>query len=325
MNMLDHFDQLYMLNKQKNEGNGEDSFFGSYDDTAAIVCVMDGSGGLGSMSYHSMGGKTGAFLASRTCCDAVRDWYFEQLKTKRKIQTDMLKEHITRSYRKLTEYAKDKTEMKGDLIRDFPTTLACALLRQEKRHIVLHAIWAGDSRVYQLCEEGLMACSIDDSNEPDAFEALYDSPRMTNVLSSDGKYTLHHKKFNINGPCLILAATDGCFDCFYSPMHFEHAILEALLNNNNPNGFEQSLRDAIAQNASDDFTLGIMSVGYGDYTNCQKHFRDRYHSICKNYMDPIYRKLDEDGSQDEKIDYIQSLWASGYKQNYEILWSKQHG
>ena len=56
------------------------------------------------------------------------------------------------------------------MVRPFPTTLACAYAVPDQEEILIHILWAGDSRIYLLDQDGLAQVTRDDTDIEDAFD-----------------------------------------------------------------------------------------------------------------------------------------------------------
>ena len=304
-------DTVQIIEKPVRKGLGEDSFYCSESRHSAIVSVFDGCGGLGARKYASFQDHTGAYIASRAVCGAVHDWYcdYSEICNWRNAQqiAMSLDDYIHRVYEICESYATQRRKIMGSMVRSFPTTIALihAVMNDG---ILLNILWAGDSRVYLLDENGLFQLTIDDTDVADAFENLTNDGVMNNVLSSDGKYRINTKTIRLKKPGLIFAATDGCFGYFLTPMEFEYCILKALVESENPDIFRRSLRKTLESYAGDDFTFGLMSFYYGSYANTRKHLADRLNYMRDQYINPLVRN----GTDEIR----QQLWLN-YKKDYE--------
>ena len=189
-----------------------------------------------------------------------------------------------------------------------PTTLAMAYAEAEGKEIIVHLVWAGDSRVYLLDSRGLAQLTKDDLFIEDAYENLTKDGALTNVISSDGNYILNHKTIRINKPAMIIAATDGCFSYIPSPIEFEYEIVNALSDADDPEQFRKKLKSSLSQYAGDDLAMGLMSFHYGDFRNTRKAFSEREHILEQKYIEPLKR--------DNRPENIANLWID-YKPEYE--------
>lgn len=307
----DCLDIVQVINKPAMENLGEDSFYCAKCSQSAIVSVFDGCGGLGARTYDSFQGHSGAYIASRTVSGAVRDWYHENHKKSWKnVQqlADNIDSYIRKAYKICEKYGVERLKIRGSMVRKFPTTLALAYAECDREEILIHVLWAGDSRVYLLDKNGLAQLTKDDTDVEDALENLISDGAMTNVLSSDGNYQINCKTIKLTEPGIIFAATDGCFGYIPSPMEFEYVLLKSLVGSSTPERFKKELRTRLSQYAGDDLALGLMSFCYGDFASTRKVFADRLTYIEKKYI--------EFPGDERNEEQIQHLWDT-YKPSYE--------
>lgn len=261
-------DALFCAQAPAAANAGEDCFCCLKQEHSALVAVFDGCGGLGSRKYPGFRDHTGAWVASRLACGAVHDWYRKHDRDAWQDGEQMtgslnrfLKEGLSRG----PAYGNSQLRIRGSMVRDFPSTLALALARLEEDVRTVHVVWAGDSRVYLLDSQGLAQLTQDDSEVTDAFENLTRDGELTNLLSSDGKYTLHYKCLKLTEPALIFAATDGCFGYIPSPMDFEYTLCRAIADSKTVNILRKTLRERFLETAGDDFALCCMGLNFGSY------------------------------------------------------------
>ena len=307
----DQLDMLLLISEEAIESSGEDSFFCGSRANSAMTAVFDGCGGLGARQYPVFQGKTGAYIASRLVSGAVHDWYCaegDRHWSDGDALVSSLHQYISEAYAIGTAYNTSNLRIRGALVRDFPTTASIALVRHSTDGLVLHVIWSGDSRVYLMDADGLAQLTADDTDSPDALTNLSDDASLTNVLSSDGKFTLHYKCMKLCKPTVVFTATDGCFGYLPSPMEFEYTILNALEEAKNTDDFKSRLKTSIHNVTGDDFALGLLCFGYGTFDNLKEAFVDRLISLEREYIVPLQNNRTKD--------YTQQLWQM-YRQSYE--------
>lgn len=307
--LIDELDALFVMCSDAYEGEGEDSYCCSYDEDAALIGVFDGCGGLGARQYDKYDNHTGAYMASRLVSGAVYDW-FQSLK-KRKNHADPseeLKPRIEKALSQGKEMGGSTLVLRGSMVRDFPTTAAIVLVEHQMEKTMLNAIWAGDSRVYIWDQNGLSQFSKDDTDISDAYESLRKDPVLTNVLSSDGNFTLRSRKAEIKGPIAVLACTDGYFGYWQTPMHFEYFLLETLEKADSLSAWKRALHSEIQEITGDDATLAIMLLRFETFKDLKNCCQKRYALLQKQYIQPL-----SDSYTEEKALKLWQEYRIGYE------------
>ena len=297
-------DFLIEVYAEKVKGEGEDSYLYIQGGDATLLATFDGCGGSGARGYERARGKTGAYLASRIASGAVRDWFHEGEAQGGDEAIALLKQRMSRYLAECRQALGGESLVRGTLAKELPTT--CALLMLPHRGQDALAIWAGDSRCYLLDKGGLHQLTRDDVDSYDPMENLRADGVLTNVVSASSDFELHVRWIPVNGPCVALAATDGCFGYLSTPMEFERELLATLLESTNPADWERRLQKAFAEVAGDDATLCGVCVGFGKYDVLQDALAPRYHELCERYLHDIGDKDDDERRR---------LWE-GYRKDY---------
>ncbi len=272
-------------------GSGEDSYCYSFGQEAGIIGVFDGCGGAGARKHQVYAGKTEAYMASRLCAGS----FYNSFRSLYPCEGMDIREHLEGNALRLLRAAQPPQntagpQIRGSMIRTLPTTAAAALIRSEGgESVALSALWAGDSRVYLLDENGLAQLTMDDTTIPDPMENLYDDGLLRNVFCTDRKVRLHCSDLRLYRPFVVLAATDGCFGYLSTPMEFEGMLLETLLQASSPAQWEELLMSRIGKVAGDDFTLCLAAVGYEDFSHLQSACRRRYDALQREYLGSLTR------------------------------------
>lgn len=318
MRYEDWLDQVSVLFEERRLGEGEDSFYAACGPGCAVAAVADGSGGLGSRRYAAFRSHTGAYLGSRIVSAAVEQWFAAcggrwtgGLEVAR-----VLDGCLRRGFQICRERLAGEAEREGigSLSRPLPSTLAMLALRRVGEETRLCIVWAGDSRVYLLDERGLRQLTRDDVEGGSAEDLSVDGA-LENVLSADGNFRLNTACCTLRRPCLVLAATDGCFGYLQTPMEFEYYLLHALTQSETPEGFERSLRELLHDVAGDDFTLAYASVGMGDFAATRQRLLPRYQWMWREVIAPLYEAY-ESGARERIEQTQQRLWRA-YRPDYE--------
>lgn len=328
MQSLD-LDYSFNLADEMIPGKGEDSFFMDYTENAAVAAVFDGCGGIGSRQYASFRGYTGAYMSARAISGALHDWFHDRFHVRsctaaagiKEVPGDCrseqggdvegmvreIGERFVSAVGVLSGMADSQSKISGALVRDFPSTAAIALVRRVRQGREIDCIWAGDSRIYLLDEEGLAQLTRDDIAGLDAMENLRKDGALTNMVAADGRFFLNHRTYYSNRPTAVIAATDGCFGYIPTPMDFEYLLLRSLLDARTPMEFEANLKQRILEVAGDDYTLGFMCFGFDTFSELQKSLESRCREVEEKYIRPMRLEGTEEAAQ--------SLWRD-YRENY---------
>ena len=293
-------------------GLGEDNWCCGFCEDTGIVAVFDGCGGSGARKHPDYAGHSEAFMAARIGAGALYRCIQQHFPCKmeaKQFASEIVMPSLS-NWIKANVPIVDPNKPKVKGMRILPTTMAAALIQPgHKESLCISPIWAGDSRVYILDTNGLSQLTVDDSNQPDPMEGLYDDGTLTNLISADKDVKLNCRSFEIKPPFMVIAATDGCFGYVSTPMEFEGMILHTMLESSNVAQWEDNLRKLIASFAGDDHTLCLASFGYGNFENIQQSFAPRYDEIRKKYLEVVWKVPWEDR------DTRRRLWAD-YRINY---------
>ena len=303
--IMDKLDFSLVVAEGMIDEGGEDSFCCSCSSSAdaAMSGAFDGCGGSGSQSYKKLGGKTGAYIGSRIVSGAVYDWFREQYPTTGGDTEQMAAGIIDRIRKGLMvckPYLKGDSRLAGSIVRTAPTTAAICVAENSSQGVILHILWAGDSRVYLLDEDGLAQLTEDDVEGQDAFSNLSNDGRITNVIDINSQYELHTRRIVITKPTMVFAATDGCFGYVPSPMQFEDLLIQEILMASSVEEVEAGLRNAFSENASDDFTFVCLGFYFDSFLNLLDMVALRSEILNKEYIERIPPGND--------MNVLQKLW-----------------
>jgi Protein phosphatase 2C len=222
------------FNLGKLAGQGEDSDPVLRDGRElGLVAVFDGMGGAGGTVYETPDGpRTGAYLASRVARDVVEQRMVALLDPDWNLDGPAAAADLQRSVRaalqeRLAELKAPASGLRSRLLRALPTTMATVALQRREPdgdRWFCHLFWAGDSRAYVFePDAGARQLTTDDIRDAgDAMANLREDSVVSNAMSADTDFVVHHRKVELTAPFLVVAATDGCFGYVPSPMHFEH-------------------------------------------------------------------------------------------------------
>ncbi len=288
--------------------NGEDSYVRALNVVAGIVGVCDGCGGSGSKKYTRYLGRTGAYMASRAVSAAAKDWFYDFCDAK------CADEHPAKSLKtKIIQYLSicrdeggEDSVLKGFMSKDFPTTASIIVTWKKTEALDVLCLWAGDSRCYMLSDEGLFQLTEDDLDVKDAMENLTADGVLTNVITTSKDFVIHSKHIEVNKPCILFAASDGCFGYYSTPMEFEYVLLDTLQRSSNIVEWEQLLKHSLVEVAGDDLSLYGYAYLYGSFKKLKGCFVQREKHLFDQYIRII---------KDAPLETKKQLWQS-YRHDY---------
>ena len=307
--------------KQMNLGEDAKPISEKLNTDVYLIGVFDGLGGAGGRRFmlpNKQAPIKGSWLASRiirettlqyfkeNCADSFK--FYNNISSVLKNLENKLLLSLKESLGKL-ELNNPPSRLKGSLaIKSLPTTMAACYIADKKGVF----IWAGDSRGYILDTGGLHQYTKDDlENEYDALDNITKTSDMSNYVSEAG-FILKYHLFPVTYPSIILTATDGCFDWYVTPMHFEHILLLTMQNSLSFKEWKIRLLSAIAEEYKDDSaTMSLFCVGWDNFTTMKKYFHPRFKVIIKDYIELI-----DDKKKENKGPLITSLWEK-YKKAYD--------
>jgi serine/threonine protein phosphatase PrpC len=323
------------FNLGKIAGEGEDSDPILRDGRElGLVAVFDGMGGAGGTVYETPDGpRTGAYLASRVARDVVEQRMVALLDPDWNLDGPATAADLQRSVRaalqeRLAELRAPASGLRSRLLRALPTTMAVVALQRRERdgdRWFCHLFWAGDSRAYVFEPDGgAQQLTVDDIRDHgDAMANLREDSVVSNAVSADTDFVVHHRKVELTAPFLVIAATDGCFGYVPSPMHFEHLVLAALRDAPDTDSWSAALQAGVSAVTGDDAAMATLGVG-ADHDTFRELFARRTAELEERWITPL-DDLDADLREHErKLDELRrarrerqaQLWAA-YKPGYE--------
>jgi hypothetical protein len=323
------------FNLAKVPGRGEDSDPIVRDGRElGLVAVFDGMGGAGGTVYETPDGpRTGAYLASRVARDVVEERMLALLDPEWNLDGPAAARDLRRSVKRaladtLTELNAPASGLRSRLLRALPTTMALmALQRREPRegYWAGHVFWSGDSRVYVFDPAtGAHQLSRDDLRDRgDALANLRQDSVVSNAMSADVDFVVHHHQVELAAPFLAVAATDGCFGYLRTPIHFEHLVLASLRDSTEAGSWSRLLQQRIAVITGDDAAMAVLGVG-ADHGEFRQLFATRTAEIEQRCVVPLDERESEVVRAEQAVAEARrrhaalqtSLWAA-YKPEYE--------
>lgn len=302
-----------MQEKRINRGEDSDPIcFVSTENTPLVVLgVFDGLGGAGAtecVSEFSVNKihKTQAYVASRIIGVAIRK-LLEMTPNviRQKNFLEILNETIKSCYlREKEKYPVDrKPLLRSSLIKEYPTTMALITLYKGEGKYQINSYWAGDSRNYLWTKDGFFQISNDDlKGDLDPLLNLRNDAPMSNCLHADGEFEIHHKhidEFQESEKFVIIAATDGCFGYYPTPMDFEKVLQTTLRHSHSYEKWKENLLNEFGRVTSDDFSFSIGIIGFNHFNELKKSLKlhnpslDNYFNETRKLgiLDKLYKRL----------------------------------
>jgi hypothetical protein len=323
------------FNLAKVPGKGEDSDPIVRDGRElGLVAVFDGMGGAGGTVYETPDGpRTGAYLASRVAREVVEERMLALLDPEWNLDGPAAARDLRRSVKHaladaLAGLNAPASGLRSRLLRALPTTMALmALQRREPRmgRWAGHVFWSGDSRVYVFDPvTGAHQLTRDDlRDQGDALVNLRQDSVVSNAMSADIDFVVHHHQVELTAPFLAVAATDGCFGYLRTPIHFEHLVLASLRDSTETESWSRLLQQRIAVITGDDAAMAVLGVG-ADHGEFRQLFATRTAQIEQRCVVPLDELESEVGRAEQAAAEARrrraalqtSLWAA-YKPEYE--------
>jgi hypothetical protein len=299
-----------------------------------LVAVFDGMGGAGGTVYQTPDGpRTGAYLASRVARDVVERRMLELLDPEWNLDGPAtahdLHESVEQALRaRLAELKAPASGLRSKLLRALPTTMALAALQRRTplgKRWAAHLLWSGDSRVYVFEPDGgaHQLTSDDIRDHGDAMANLREDSVVSNAMSADTDFVVHHHSVELAAPFVVMAATDGCFGYVRSPMHFERLVLTTLRDSDSTAGWSRALQEQISAITGDDAAMAVLGVG-ADHAGMKALFAKRTSILDERWVTPIDALADDVERAERELDDARrrqttrtaELWGA-YKTEYE--------
>ena len=304
----------FNLGKIPDQGEDSDPILRDGPDLG-LLGVFDGMGGAGGTVYETPEGRrTGAYLASRIARDVVEqrmldllepDWHLNGKAAARNLQHSVQQALKQR----LQELNPAPSGLRSRLIRALPTTMALIALQRTQPGGPIWAgyvFWAGDSRAYVFDSRGARQLTTDDLR--DAGDALVNLRRdsvVSNAMSADTEFHVNYRRVELQAPFLAVCATDGCFGYVRTPMHFEHLMLDCLLEARSTAAWSSALQAEIAAVTGDDAAMSTLGVG-ADFKEFQKLFAPRVAELASEFIEPLDEVSDAVTRVEHELDALRS-------------------
>lgn len=257
----------FMVEKIKEHGEDSEPLL-FIDDNLKAVGVFDGMGGAGATLCKSdYGLRTKAYVASRITKESV-----ENLLKMGQVSSESMAQKIQlRLEQEKVKYPSEKSGLRSKLVKDYPTTLAVATIVKSQNKFVVTSYWAGDSRNYLWTPTGFYQMSKDDLvSEFDPLENLKNDDMLSNCVCAGQDFVINKLEKHINGPFVLFSATDGCFNYFLTPMHFEYVMKDSLRASSDMDTWREILEKKLQGVTADDMSMALIAIGFKDFAEMKE-------------------------------------------------------
>ena len=120
-------------------------------------------------------------------------------------------------------------------------------------------------------------------------------------------------------PTIILAATDGCFGYYPTPMHFEYIINDCLQKAKDEKDWGELMKEEILKVTGDDCSLSLVGVGYGSFPELKKvkksHIVKGFPGLRETEDNIAWLKQQLSEQEAEHEELVSASWTE-YKDTY---------
>ena len=172
------------------------------------------------------------------------------------------------------------------------TTLTAGIVREKDGCAQVILVTAGDSRPYVWTPFMGLCQLVADEERPDG--------GMTNYIkANEGEsFSIDCHFFSFPEPCILLNASDGCFDssAFLSPMAFEKLILESIVSANDIAGAAKAMEEFFLDHGrhDDSSTMAAKVFGFSDMAALKKAAQERLDTIKNSFLSRLDGVLEND-------------------------------
>lgn len=257
--------------------------------------VFDGMGGAGSQLTSEVRGHelSQAYLASRLARRVVETSFWErgELFWSKTDAEQLLSSEFQAVGKELRE--KSGTKMRGSMVKTLPTTLAvamCASRSSDEWSIKVQ--WSGDSRAFLITPAvGLQQLTRDDVACDDILEQLRNDQSLTNVVNGSSQFFINERTLHVEGPAILLMATDGMFHYLPTPGVLEEIVLRSI--GSSERDMATRLGTLSSLRSHDDVSFVAVILGVASHKQLEDaFFRRREELAARNYGRLLRTDLD---------------------------------
>ena len=151
-------------------------------------------------------------------------------------------------------------------------------------------------------------------------ENLHNDSPISNCICADRDFTINHCHIELPvAPTIILAATDGCFGYYPTPMHFEYIINDCLQKAKDEKDWGELMKEEILKVTGDDCSLSLVGVGYGSFPELKKvkksHIVKGFPGLRETEDNIAWLKQQLSEQEAEHEELVSASWTE-YKDTY---------
>lgn len=266
--------------------------------------VFDGCGGAGALLHESLNGEKSAYISARSAALLI-DKLYPSPEFGGMVDSEELAKKLYRHLCELNEAYPMESFQPNTMYDVLPTAVTGAFIRSGKDEVQVQFLWAGDTRGFILDHDGLAQVTEDDVSARDAYHNISADGIHTNrVHGNQNKppFVLHSTELTLKDKCVVICATDGCYDYFDSPMTFEFFLLAMMNLSKSFEEMRERLVKFLKRLSGDDCALAAAFYGFEDYADFKEFISDRFAFLHK-----------------DKEHFDQAYWEDKYKTHYYRL------
>jgi hypothetical protein len=230
--------------------------------TRSVIAVFDGMGGAGATLVPDTEQDRQvpmAYLASKAAAQAFTKGFSQLTSSMSPSEiTTVLEQAVLRELKALMERegGSPPSRVRGDIIKNYPTTVAAAIIDDVPEGRRVTAIWAGDSRIYALLPDGrlLQQLTIDHTRSGDSDDG--GDSALTRCATPEN-VDLESVEYLLPAEAIVFAATDGCF-AYQPTQYLLTSLVEELDRSHDCDEFSDHLARALSSVAGDDCAISML-------------------------------------------------------------------
>lgn len=274
------------------------------------------------------------------------EWRYSSVK---KLLIEKLDTELSQAFKAVdSHFAAGSSKFNTKMYKNYPTTIAGVIFSKvsiEESPFSVLAFWSGDSRCFLLDSAGLKQLSIDDADKgDDALYSMQNDPKMSKYVTSSYDVNVNFREYElVDKRAMIIVATDGAFNYFRTPMHFEYYLLNCLYTSKSLEEFKVKLTSIVQDVTGDDVSFVLIPIGFSSFEEVRNYIENRYREMAgfnrsfNNQMEYLTPLIEDEKRAKEELetaakilmdeekrlnDFVKEYWHK-YREAYCERISKQ--